>query len=127
MFCDVVEDHSYTIFQEWIIDLNTSCKSLAFRIFGHTYPSQSLCPTSSKKLSMSKADFEGAIASVKGQCRDACEVLIVELDKRFPDFELMNTLAIVFPQFWLQSNCDDLFSLHMKTMRSHCCVVRHVN
>jgi hypothetical protein len=27
----------------------------------------------------------------------------------------MNSLAIVFPQFWLQSNADELFPLHMKT------------
>jgi hypothetical protein len=67
------------------------------------------------------------IASVKGQCCDAVEMLIVELDKRFPNSELMNSLAIVFPQFWLQSNCDDMFSLHMKTLRSYFGVVRHIN
>jgi hypothetical protein len=83
MFCDVVEDHSYTISQEWVIDLNTGCESLAFRICGHTYPAHSLCPASGKKLSVSRADFEGVVASVKGQCRDACEVLIAELDRRF--------------------------------------------
>ena len=37
MFCDVVEDHSYTISHEWITDLNTRVESLAFRIFGHNY------------------------------------------------------------------------------------------
>jgi hypothetical protein len=127
MFYDVVEDHSYTISQEWVTDLNTGCESLAFRICGHTYPAHSLCPTFGKKLSVSRADFEGVVASVKEQCRDACKVLIAELDRRFPNSELMNALAIVFPQFWLQSNCDDLFTLHMKTLRSHFCVARHVN
>jgi hypothetical protein len=39
----------------------------------------------------------------------------------------MNGLAIVFPQFWLQSNCDDLFLLHIKTLRTYFCVVWHIN
>ena len=73
------------------------------------------------------ANFDGVIALVKGQCQDACEVLIAELDKRFPDSKLMNALAIVFPQFWLQSNCDDLFLSHMKTLGSHFCVAMHIN
>jgi hypothetical protein len=127
MFFDMVEDHSYTISQEWVTGLHIGSESLAFQICGHTYPTHSLCPTSSKKLSMSRADFEGVITLVKGECRDAYEVFIVELDKRFPDSELMNALAIMFPQFWLQRNCNDLFSLHMKTLRSHFCVARNIN
>jgi hypothetical protein len=54
-------------------------------------------------------------------------MLISKLDKHFPDSKLMNSLAIVFLQFWLQSNCDDLFSFHMKTLRLHFGVVRHTN
>jgi hypothetical protein len=127
MFCDVVEDHSYTISQEWVTDLNTGAESLAFRISGHTYPAHILCPTFGRKLSVSRADFDGVVASVKGQCRDAAELLIGELEKRFPVSDLMNSLAIVFPQFWLQSNSDELFGLHMKTLRGHFGVVRHFN
>jgi hypothetical protein len=93
MFCDVVEDHFYTISQEWITDLNTCCEILAFRICGHTYLAHSLCLASCKKLFVSMADFEGVIASIKDRCQDACKVLIAELDKRFPDFELMNALV----------------------------------
>jgi hypothetical protein len=76
---------------------------------------------------VSRVDFDGVIAFVKGKCCDAVEMLISELDKSFSDSELMNFLAIVFPQFWLQSNCDDLFSLHMKILRSHFGMVGHIN
>ena len=76
---------------------------------------------------MSRANFDGVVASVKGQCCDIAEMLIGELDKRFPDSELMNSLAIEFPHFWLQSNCDDLFVLHMKTLNGHFGVVWHIN
>jgi hypothetical protein len=65
MFCDVMEDHSYTISQEWVTDLNTGSASLAFRVCGHTYLAHSLCPASGKKLGMSRADLDGVIASVK--------------------------------------------------------------
>jgi hypothetical protein len=56
-----------------------------------------LCPASGKKLLVSKVDFDGVIASIKGQSIDVAQMLIAELDKQFPDCELMNDLAIVFP------------------------------
>jgi hypothetical protein len=126
-FCDIVEDHSYTITQEWVTDLNDGCESLAFRIGEHTYPAHSLCPLTRKKLLVSRSDFDIAVTSVKGQCRDAAEVLIGELDRRFPDSELMNALSIVFSQFWLQSTCDEFFALHMNTIRGHFAIVGFVN
>jgi hypothetical protein len=95
-FSDIVEDHSCTIMQEWITDLNDGCESSVFRISDHTYPAHSLCPLTGKKLRVSRSDFDTAVTSVKGQCRDAAEVLIAEFDRRFPDSELMNALSIVF-------------------------------
>jgi hypothetical protein len=86
-----------------------------------------MCRASTKKLLVSEANFDGAIAFVKGQCRDAAEMVVAKLEKRFPDSELMNSLAIVFLQYWLQSNYDDLFPLHMKTLRLHFGVVWHIN
>ena len=52
-----------------------------------------------KKLFVSQSDFDDVVSSVKGQCRDAAEVLIVELDKRFSNSDLMNAFSVVFPQF----------------------------
>jgi hypothetical protein len=39
----------------------------------------------------------------------------------------MNSLAVVFPHFWLQSNVDELFLLHMKTLQKQYYVPRTVN
>ena len=39
----------------------------------------------------------------------------------------MNALTIVFPQYWLQSNCDGLFNLHIKTIQAQHFVVRSIN
>jgi hypothetical protein len=99
MFVDVVNNHSYTIIQGWVTDLNTGCESLAFRINGHTYVAHSLCPLIEKKEQVTRAGFDGILASIKGQCRDVADMLIAELGKRFPDHELMNALDIVFPQY----------------------------
>jgi hypothetical protein len=71
---------------------------------------------------VARAAFDDILFSIKGQCHDATEMLIAELGKRFPDHELMNALDIVFPQYWLQHNCNELFPLHMKTLRQHFCV-----
>jgi hypothetical protein len=37
LFNDIVTDHSCTISQEWITDLNNGSKTLAFRIANHIY------------------------------------------------------------------------------------------
>jgi len=116
MFYDIVHDHSYCISQEWVADLNSGGESLAFRIRGHTYPALSICVLSGKKLPVSREDLVGVISSMKVQCRDAAEMLALELDVRFPKVELMNALGIVFPQYWLQPNCDDHFAMHVKTL-----------
>lgn len=58
---------------------------------------------------------------------DAVDLLRLELDCRFPEVELMNALGIVFPQYWLQPNCDELFPLHMKTLKFQYCVCRTMN
>jgi len=127
MFYDVVHDQSYCISQEWVTNLNTGGKTLAFRITGHTYPAHYLCPASGKKLPVTKPDLAAVISSVKGQCQDAAEMLTLELDNRFPEVELMSALGIVFPQYWLQPNADELFLLHIATLKSHFGVVKHVN
>ena len=64
---------------------------------------------------------------MKGQCKDAAEMLTLELDVRFPEVELMNALGVVFPQYWLQPNCEELFPMHVKTLRGHYSMHRTVN
>ena len=127
MFCDIIEDCSYAIQLEWVVDLNNESESLAYRILGHTYGAHSLNPVSGEKDSVSRADFAQIVAGVKGQCTSAAEMLVAELSRRFPDSDLMNALGIVFPQFWLQPNVDELFPLHLKTLKSHFCETKSVN
>jgi hypothetical protein len=66
MFVDVVSNHSYTITQDWVTDLNTGCESMAFQINGHTYVAHNFCPLTSKKEQVTRATFDDILASVKG-------------------------------------------------------------
>jgi hypothetical protein len=58
--------HSYTIIQEWVMDLNTGCESIAFRINGHTYAVESICPLTGKKEQVIWAGFDDLLVSIKG-------------------------------------------------------------
>jgi hypothetical protein len=35
------------------------------------------------------------------QCIVACDVLVLELEHKFLDSELMNALGIIYPQYWV--------------------------
>ena len=127
MFHDILNDQTYSMSLEWVTDLNTGVEMLTFRIAGHNHAAHSIYTVSGKKLLVTRADFASVVSSVKAQCRDAAEMLVLELDVRFSEVELMNSLGIVFPQYWIQPNCDGLFSLHVKMLRSHFRVVHSVN
>jgi hypothetical protein len=45
--------------------------------------------------------FEVIILIVKAQCTIACDLLIMDLECRFLDHELMNILGVIYPQYWL--------------------------
>jgi hypothetical protein len=124
--CDIVDDHAFTITEEWMTDLNDGSESLSFTINGRSYPAHSLCLVRGKKERVGRDSFEAIISIVKRQATSAAEMLITELGKRFPNCDLMDALGIVFPQFWLQANCDELFSLHLKTLKAHFCELRSV-
>jgi hypothetical protein len=127
MFRDILDNKTYAISQEWTEDLNTGAQFLAFKIDGHTYCAHSLCAASGKKIPVTRADLDRVVSSVKAQCREASLQLRQDLEMRFPNCELMNALSVVFPQFWLQANCDELFPLHVATLKSQYCVSRSVN
>jgi hypothetical protein len=53
------------------------------------------------RKSMGKEEFDIAMSVVKGQCKAAAKLLISQLEKRFPNSEIMEALGVVFPQYWL--------------------------
>jgi hypothetical protein len=91
LFTDVVADHSHTISQEWVTDLNNGTES------GHTYPAHMIDYVSGLSKSVSREEFKAIVSAVKGQCTAAVELLISQLEKRFPNSEIMEALRVVFP------------------------------
>jgi hypothetical protein len=112
LFNDIVTDHSYTISQEWVTDLNNGSQTLAFRIANHTYTTHQL-EVHGEHFPVSRDDFLAAVSSIKGQCSSAVELLIEELSRRLLDSKIMEALGIVFPQYWKSPDCDTLFPVHM--------------
>jgi hypothetical protein len=49
LFTDVVDNHSYTISEEWLTDLNNGAESLGFHILGHTYNAHMIDSVSRRK------------------------------------------------------------------------------
>jgi hypothetical protein len=74
---------------------------LAYRINGHTYPAHLTDYVTRMRKSMGKEEFDIAMSVVKGQCKAAAKLLISQLEKRFPNSEIMEALGVVFPQYWL--------------------------
>jgi hypothetical protein len=56
----------------------------------------------------------------------AADRLIKELSSRFPASNLMDSLGVVYPQYWLQPNADELFEAHFKCLKDHYCYEKKV-
>jgi hypothetical protein len=65
LFNDIVTDHSYTISQEWITDLNDGSEILAFRIANHTYTIHQL-GVHGEHFPVSRNDFLAAVSFIMG-------------------------------------------------------------
>jgi hypothetical protein len=77
--------------------------------------------------SMSREKFDAAVSAVKGQCKAAVELLISQLEKRFPNSKIMEALGIVFPQYWVQEKCDELFPLYLQVIKDWFCNFKVAN
>jgi hypothetical protein len=64
LFNDIVTDHSYTISQEWVTDLNNGSETLVFRIANHMYIAHQLGPHG-EHFPVSRDDFLAAVSSIK--------------------------------------------------------------
>jgi hypothetical protein len=45
--------------------------------------------------------FDQVIKVFKVQCIVACDVLVLKLEHKFLDYELMDVLGIIYPQYWV--------------------------
>jgi hypothetical protein len=52
----------------------------------------------------------------------AGKVLIQDLEIRFPTHGVMNVLGILYPQFWVQLECDATFVKHLQVIKLVFCL-----
>jgi hypothetical protein len=46
----------------------------------------------------------------------AAEMLVKELEDRFPAHHVMNAFGILYPQFWCQGSAEEMFDKHLRTL-----------
>ena len=59
-------------------------------------------------------------------CTEVAEGLIEELDICFPVNHVLDSLGIVFPQYWLQENVDKSFGAHLAILKGAFCEPKFV-
>ncbi len=94
-----MENTFTTITQYWAIDLNNGVKNLAFHMANHDCPTHIFNAIIRVHLFVYKDVFLASIMQVKGQCFVAIDMFIIESEKQFLNFELMNDLKIEYSQF----------------------------
>jgi hypothetical protein len=99
MFIDVVVNTSYKITQNWVIDLNDGIKHLAFCIIGLFCMVHYVDSITNMHFAITREGFYQAIKNVKAQCTTMCDVLVLELERMFPNHELMNVFGIFYLQY----------------------------
>lgn len=69
-----------------------------------------------RRNSVSNDSLLATIKVVMQQCHDAATSLCNGIRSRFPPHELLDAFSIIYPQFWLEDDCEDLFEDHLKTL-----------
>jgi hypothetical protein len=115
-FIDVVANTYYRIIQNWVIDLNDGIH-LAFHIIGQSQMVQSVDYLIDIHFPIIWEVFYQYITPMKVQCTIAYDLLVIKLERRFPNHELKNVLGIIYPQYWLQLDCESTFVDHLSLIK----------
>jgi hypothetical protein len=98
--------------QDWLTDLNVGIEHLKFSIMEQSHMVHYVDPLVNIHSLIICEGFEVDILVMKGHCIVACDLLVIELECKFLDHELMmNVIGVIYPQYWLQLNCESTFKL----------------
>ncbi len=116
-FTDVVANTSCRIDQDQVINLNDGIKHLSVHIMGQSHLVHSVDPLIGFHFAITRDGFEITIKVVKTQCTTIFDLLVTKLEQRFPNHELMNALGVIYPQYWLQLDCESTFTIHLNVIK----------
>jgi hypothetical protein len=54
---------------------------------------------------------------MKAQYTTTCDLLVIELECKFSNYELMNVFRVIYPQYWLQPFCESAIVIHMNLIK----------
>ncbi len=115
---------------QWFSDLNgkKDAKYLAFFFSGHKYPIYSFCIEGATTFQLvTRVDFGMVVKKVKEECEGATQGLISKLEMRFLEQEIMITLGVVYPQYWVvDSTIVEFFFFHLSTLKVAFCNPRKI-
>jgi hypothetical protein len=75
---------------------------------------------------VTREHFDQVIRVVKVHYIATCVLLVLELEWRFLDHELMNVFEIIYPHYWLQLDCESTFVDHFTLIKDHYCIAKKV-
>jgi hypothetical protein len=52
------------------------------------------------------------------------EILMQELENRFPSSDILSVFGILYPQYWLQDNAKEAFPKHLQVLKRQYCGTR---
>jgi hypothetical protein len=114
-FQHLVDDKSTCVDFEWLPDIETHELFLNYNVMEAKHNCYRVLEDG-REVPISKMEFNFVIMDVKAQAMAAAKMVIAELDHWFPDVDLINALGVVFPQYWQEANCHELFPLHMEVI-----------
>jgi hypothetical protein len=119
-FNRIIDDSSLFLDFEWLPDLETHEMYLSFNVLASKHNCYRI-GGDGRRIPITRQEFDFVIIEVKRQAREAAMLMMEALDQQFPDVNLINALGVVFPQYWLQPNCHEMFVLHLQVIISYYC------
>lgn len=113
---DIVGDHTYLFKHEWTVDMNTGVEHLCLKIGEYRYEVH--CLLGDTRSPVNRVEFARTVTKVQSDCKHAAKLLVEELEDRFPNHDLLSALGVVFPQFWVQPDCQVNFAVHLNAIKA---------
>jgi hypothetical protein len=125
-FQRLVDDKSTCVDFEWLIDMETHEEFLNYNVLDGKHNLYRILEDG-REIPISRMEFNMVIIDVQAQALIAAKMMISELDHYFPDVDLINALGVVYPQYWVGPNCQDLFPLHMEVIAKFYCAEKRLS
>jgi hypothetical protein len=117
-FKAIIEQKSLAMDFVWLPHMSTSEEFLNYNVLDSKHNCYRIFEDGDDVF-ISKVEFNFIIMAVQCQVTEGAKLLIQQLNKQFPDVDVINALGMVFPQYWCHPNCMGLFPLHLEVLAKY--------